>query len=865
VRNFSARLGAGPDMPPRLALLAVLGLIAIPVTPAFAVAGSLTGAAIETNGTVNALASSSDRVYLAGSFTRAGAPTGSGADLSQGDGARNVAFARPNGIVNAVVSDGAGGWFIGGTFTRVGTLARNRVAHLLPSGAVDPAFDPNVNSDVQALVRSGTKLYAGGLFQVVNGTTVAAGGVARARLAAFDTTTGAVDPSFDPNVSAGVYALALSGSTLYAGGDFTTVNGATTRNRLAAFHMTTGVVDPSFDPNVTTSGSQVSALLLAGGTLYAGGSFTRVNGTSLQRQRLAAFDPATGTATSFDPDISSPGGTVSALALSGTTLYAGGDFTTVALNSATRNRLAAFSTADGSLVTSFDPNLDGAVDGLAAAGTRIYAGGTFAFAGADTIRTSIAAMRPDGTLDPAFAPSFGTAESITPTANALLLSGTTLYAGGNFINNVSNHLLAFDTATGARITAFNPHLNSPVAALALAGGRLYAGGDFTSVNGATVTRNRLAAFDAATGIVDAAFDPNVNSTVSALVVAAGKLYAGGTFTIVNGAAAPPGTARNRVAAFDLATGAVDATFNPNLNNAVTSLALSGTTLYAGGNFTLASCPATGTCSVANGAVTRNRLAAFDTAGTGTADATFNPNVGGGTVAALLRTGSRLYAGGAFTTVGGAPVMRLARFSEPPVAPAAVTGAASSVTMSGASLAGTVDPNEAATAYVFEYGTSLSFGSITTPDGAGSGDAAAPVSATLTDLAPTTVYYYRLVATNSAGTSFGAVASFATAGTVGAPGAATLPATSSDSTSTMLAGTVNPRGLQTAYTFEYGLTTTFGAITTVVALDSAFADEPVSVTLSGLSAGTTYLYRVVATNASGTTAGAVQSFTTSAAG
>jgi phosphodiesterase/alkaline phosphatase D-like protein len=73
------------------------------------------------------------------------------------------------------------------------------------------------------------------------------------------------------------------------------------------------------------------------------------------------------------------------------------------------------------------------------------------------------------------------------------------------------------------------------------------------------------------------------------------------------------------------------------------------------------------------------------------------------------------------------------------------------------------------------------------------------------------------------------------------------------------GAVNPHGQQTRYTFEYGPSLSFGSISPVVALDDADALEPVAASLTGLSPGTTYYYRLVATNASGTTFGAVASF------
>jgi hypothetical protein len=100
---------------------------------------------------------------------------------------------------------------------------------------------------------------------------------------------------------------------------------------------------------------------------------------------------------------------------------------------------------------------------------------------------------------------------------------------------------------------------------------------------------------------------------------------------------------------------------------------------------------------------------------------------------------------------------------------------------------------------------------------------------------------------------------------GAPRVTTDAATALSSTGATLNGTVNPNGNATTYYFEYGPTKTYGTKTAVVNAGSGNARQPASQAVSGLTASTTYHFRLVATNAAGTTTGKDKAFTTLAPG
>jgi hypothetical protein len=96
---------------------------------------------------------------------------------------------------------------------------------------------------------------------------------------------------------------------------------------------------------------------------------------------------------------------------------------------------------------------------------------------------------------------------------------------------------------------------------------------------------------------------------------------------------------------------------------------------------------------------------------------------------------------------------------------------------------------------------------------------------------------------------------------GEPTASTGNATGITPTSATLNGTVNPEGQSTTYDFEYGTTTAYGSQTAMAGAGSGTAGVKVSSAIVSLKPNTTYHYRLVANNASGTTLGADVSFTT----
>ena len=95
----------------------------------------------------------------------------------------------------------------------------------------------------------------------------------------------------------------------------------------------------------------------------------------------------------------------------------------------------------------------------------------------------------------------------------------------------------------------------------------------------------------------------------------------------------------------------------------------------------------------------------------------------------------------------------------------------------------------------------------------------------------------------------------------APSVAASPAKVVSATAVTLTGSVNPQGKETHYQFEYGLTTAYGSSVPAspASAGSGTSDALVSQGLTGLKSETTYHYRLVASNSSGTTDGEDRTF------
>ena len=205
---------------------------------------------------------------------------------------------------------------------------------------------------------------------------------------------------------------------------------------------------------------------------------------------------------------------------------------------------------------------------------------------------------------------------------------------------------------------------------------------------------------------------------------------------------------------------------------------------------------------------------------------------------------------AFTTSAASPKL-----------PTAEVLPVSDVSTTEAILKGVVNPNHGNTTAYFEYSTDTAYNNRTTSQSL-SGSGNQEISAAISGLSPATTYNYRISAENSEGAIRSAKGTFSTP-QARVPSATTKAATATTETSGVLNGEVDPHGVTTTVTFEYG--SEANTYDSFIEADqsplSGTGLQAVSVVLSGLTEGETIHYRVKAVSAEGTTYGEDVSFIT----
>ena len=631
------------------------------------------------NGGVNEVVVDDGIAYVGGEFTNVGKESALSASISASTGTLvygELGIDTGEGEeVTAVASDGSGGWYIGGYFSLVAGVAINNLAHIESDGSLDETWNPNPDSQIYSIAVSGSDIYVGGSF-----TTI--GGQSRNRIAKLNNTNGNADATWNPNSDSDVLCIEVSGSDVYVGGYFVSIGGQS-RNYLAKLNNTNGNADATWNPN---SDGYIYDIAVSGSDIYVGGDLSSIGGQS--RIGIAKLNNTNGNAdATWNPNSD---GIVNGIAILSSDIYVGGDFSDI--GGQARSNIAKLNNTNGNADATWDPAASGFDDGvydIAVSGSSVYVAGDFTSIGGQS-RFGIAKLNnTNGNADSSWDASPGSY------VTDISIYDSDIYVAGYFDTiggQGRQYLAAIDLSTN-ELTSWDPAPNGDgVYDIAVSGSDIYVGGSFTTIGGQS--RNRIAKLNNTNGNADASWNPNSNSTVKTITISDSYLYVGGNFSTIGGQSrnglarlASDGTAdsawlpgtiiglneygnptaqanfnnivvsgnelyvvgdfnsiesvtRNRIARLSVGDAALDREWNPSADDEVYTIAVTNYGIFAGGIFTTI------------GGQSRDGLAMLDSV-TGVATPSWNPLLGVGgdgdnAVKALAVYESSLLVGGYFS-------------------------------------------------------------------------------------------------------------------------------------------------------------------------------------------------------------------------
>jgi hypothetical protein len=330
-----------------------------------------------------------------------------------------------------------------------------------------------------------------------------------------------------------VSALAIANGIVYLGGSFTQLESHGTRRMMTRMHLAainekTGV-PTAWNP---VANGNVQVIRVIGKRVYVGGSFTSIGGRNVRN--IAAIGRGSGRVVAgFRASVN---GTVDALAASANTLYVGGSFS--AVDGRARGNLGAVALGSGAINTSWRVTANGTVHTLLDAHSlkRIFIGGKFTRIDAVS-RTDLGAVGQKlGLLRTWASAPLGEVWSLALGGSSALYAAVGGHEGGQ--------LDSFNPGSGA--LRWNRFADGDVQAVSTSGNIVFAGGHFLNacatnqgggkpwVCAQPVAQNRFFATDTSGALLP--WNPDGNSLygVWSLRSDVGHIVAGGDFTIVDG-------------------------------------------------------------------------------------------------------------------------------------------------------------------------------------------------------------------------------------------------------------------------------------------------------------------------------------------
>lgn len=438
-----------------------------------------------------------------------------------------------------------------------------------------------------------------------------------------------------PGVDGNVYALATNGNNVYVGGDFIAAGG-----NLAIQHIARWDGTNWFALGQGVNGT-VKAIIVSGAAVYVGGQFytaTNTDGSTTKVDYVVKWDGSAWRGFGNGP-YSGVGGYVNSLAVVGSSLYVGGSFPS-ALNPdgtfPTVNNIARW---DGTTWSALGGGVNGNVVAIVPYGTGICAGGLFSQA--TQANSSSLTVNSVAYWDGANWSALGTGVSggSFSYVQALAVLNNNLYVGGNFTaagGSSANYVARWNGTLWSPLgSSVSNGVDSAVNALTVNGANLYVGGSFSlakAADGSQITAASEAGWD---GMHWSALGRSTGSSVYAMAAGASGLYVGGNVltgmnsdlsqVFVSGLVVWNGANWNTIGP---GLGMGDQTYAE--THAVSTIAVLGTNVFAGGSFSTAG-------GVVSGSIARFDGQRWNAVGQGA----------GNNVYALAASGTNLYVGGSF--------------------------------------------------------------------------------------------------------------------------------------------------------------------------------------------------------------------------
>ena len=346
---------------------------------------------------------------------------------------------------------------------------------------------------------------------------------------------------------------------ILVGGGFYYVNSILTY-RMALLNIR-GVLDETFLPY--PNGYVYTMAVRSDSKIWIGGTFSRLTTEEIRRYRLARINIDGSVDLDFNLNVSNFVERV-VIQSDEKLLICGGFISVGGIN---RNHIARFNT-DDTLDMDFDPNADAEVRRMTLQGDKILISGNFETVGG-TAKVAMARLNSNGTLDESFTtPVFtGSGGGVTYPNAIKILSNGQILIGGAFlsVNDVARRGLARLSADGILDEAFNANLDNGVTTITLLDNEILITGLFTDIGG--VVRNKVAKLEL-NGDLIIAYDPNVDGQdINTVIELPDKrIMIGGVFTSVGG------TSVSNIALLKV-DGTLDVNFTPEVGSPVYTVQL----------------------------------------------------------------------------------------------------------------------------------------------------------------------------------------------------------------------------------------------------------------------------------------------------